>query len=319
MSTPELGAALETIFQRRVMDLRRILCPYSSSFTIEELHVTFENAETMTTIFKNLNADAMLEAARQAKPDFLYAPEREIQVYRALLSQLNSGAPQFYGAAVEPALQRYWLFLEKVPGCELYTIGEFETWLIVSRWLASFHSSCAANIPRSLAPHLLEHDATYYWRWLQRAHESSGSILDEIAAKYYRVINVLLDLPRTLIHGEFYASNIIVQEQVKGLRVCPVDWEMAAIGPGLLDVAALTSGKWSREERFRMLEAYQSLVAQPLHSQDLITAFECCRLQIALQWLGWSQAWSPPQAHAHDWLAEALRISAEAPLASLFE
>jgi hypothetical protein len=29
-----------------------------------------------------------------------------------------------------------------------------------------------------------------------------------------------------------------------------------------------------------------------------------CRLHVAVQWLGWSETWSPPKHHAHDWLAE---------------
>ena len=30
---------------------------------------------------------------------------------------------------------------------------------------------------------------------------------------------------------------------------------------------------------------------------------------LAVQRLGWSDSWSPPEEHAHDWLAEALRAA----------
>jgi thiamine kinase-like enzyme len=319
VSSSELREALGAIFNGTVVALNRSLSLYSSSFTIEELDVTLDNGRTVKVIFKNLSSDSMLEGARLAKPEFLYAPEREISVYRSLLSSLQTGPPRFFGATVDATLQRYWLFLEKVPGRELYEIGDFETWLSVARWLARFHASWEAELPRTVEDQLLKYDASYYRRWFQRARESAGSLLNPIAAGYDHVIDVLISLPCTFIHGEFYASNILVQEHENELRVCPVDWEMAAIGPGLFDLAALASGKWSRDERSRMLEEYLRMLPQRLRPQDQLLAFQCCQLQCALQWLGWSRTWSPPLAHAQDWQAEAIRISREEPLATLLQ
>jgi hypothetical protein len=293
--------------------------PYSSSFAIEELSIEFDDGNTVTAIFKNLSTDAMLEDARRAKPDFVYSPEREIQVYRSLLPLLDTGAAKMYGATVEPWLKRYWLFLEKVSAPQLYEIGEFEVWLYVAQSLARLHESCDIAVAQSAVPQLQECDAAWYWQWLERAHDYAGAALDRIAARYNAVLDILLKLPRTFIHGEFYASNILVQQNEKGCRVCPVDWEMAAIGPGLLDVAALASGKWTRDKRMRILERYCSTLPHRLRPQDFATAFDCCQLHIALQWIGWSRTWSPPTTHAHNWVDEALRISNEGSLAPLFE
>src|SRR5262249_18299805 len=147
---------------------------------------------------------------------------------------------------------------------------------------------------------------------------AAGPILDRIAARYAGVTETLLEIPRTIIHGDFYASNILVYKQETETRVCPVDWEMAGIGARLLDVAALASGNWSHDQRMRILESYESSLPERLPFQDVVRAFDCCQLQIAIQWLGWSQTWSPPQTHAHNWLTEALRISTESSLAPLF-
>ena len=49
-------------------------------------------------------------------------------------------------------------------------------------------------------------------------------------------------------------SNVLVE--VPTGRVCPVDWEMAGIGPLLLDLAALTSASWSPRERREIAAAY---------------------------------------------------------------
>jgi len=317
VSTPDIYSALEVIFRRPVTDVRRFRSPYSSSFTIEELEITFDNSERITTIFKNLSSDAMLEGARHAKPSFLYSPEREIQIYRSLLPDLNLGTATMYGAIVEPTLQRYWLFLEKVAGEVLYEIGEFETWLKVAQWLGRFHASIDVEVAQQALPLLLSYDASFYRNWLHRAREFAGAALDQITERYDRVIEALLALPRTVLHGEFYPSNVLIQQQA-GIRVCPVDWEMAAIGPAFSDVAALASGKWDRDERLRIFQAYCSTLPNRLQPADLITAFDCCQLQLAVHWIGWSRNWSPPQEHAQDWLAEAIRISRQESMAPIF-
>jgi hypothetical protein len=123
----------------------------------------------------------------------------------------------------------------------------------------------------------------------------------------------LLDLPVTLIHGEFYASNVLVQQTPMALRVCPVDWEMAAVAPGLMDLAALTAGQWAGTERTALALAYHDALAREgLPSPpiaDFLTALDFCRLHVAVQWLGWSPDWLPPAEHRQDWLGEALRLA----------
>jgi thiamine kinase-like enzyme len=319
MNTEDLRSAIEKIFSRPVLNVNRQLSPYSSSYSLEELEIAFLDGGTATVIFKNLGPDAMLQKARAVKPGFLYNPLREIQVYCSVLAQLNAGTPKLYGAVVEETIDRYWLFIEKVTAEQLYECGDIQIWLDAARWLARFHASAACERTRaqSVAPQILDHDKAYYWRWFHRAHDSVGSRLDKMMTGYQRVVDVLVALPRTLIHGEFYASNILIQAQENSLRICPVDWEMAAIGPGLLDVAALASGNWKREERLRIVEAYYSALPDALRPKNLTTAFDCCQLHMALQWLGWSDNWSPYPAHAHDWLNEALRLADEDSMAGL--
>ena len=98
------------------------------------------------------------------------------------------------------------------------------------------------------------------------------------------------------VHGEFYASNILVSPG----RVCPVDWEMAGIGPGVLDLAALATA-WEGADRARIVAAYADERGAPVDEEDL----DAARLVLAVQWLGWAEGWEPPREHATDWLAEA--------------
>lgn len=302
VETEDLKRALEEVFGEPLLNVLRWPSLYSSTFFIEQLHISFPDGRAIPIIFKNLSRDAILDVASQVKPGFLYDPRREINVYRYLHSALDLGTPKLYGASGD------WLFLEYVPAPELYQIGDFEVWLEAARWLARLHASRASEpaAARKRVPQLLEHDASYYGAWLRRAHAFAGSKLDSIAERYSEVMNFLLVLPRTLIHGEFYASNVLVQTTEHEVRICPVDWEMAAIGPGILDVAALASGRWNRERRLMMAQAYCAALPERLQLPNLIAAFDCAQLQMALQWLGWSDDWPMYKEHAHDWLAEAL-------------
>ncbi|HKT83564.1 MAG TPA: aminoglycoside phosphotransferase family protein, partial [Solirubrobacterales bacterium] len=248
------------------------------------------------------------EGARLAKPEFLHDPAREPAVYAAL-ADLLSGPPRYFGAVVEA--DRHWLFVEWVEGRELYQVGEPELWCAVASWLGEMHATLLPQLERlaGAAP-LLEHDVAYHRRWLQRAIEfrgdgAEGRGIARLAECHEAVIEALLALPRTLIHGEFYASNVLVAGAAEP-RIAPVDWEMAAIAPGLTDLAALVSGGWEEDQRAAIVAAYASGSGDEVDAR----ALDFARLQLAIQWLGWAPpAWEPPPGQRHDWLGEALSLA----------
>jgi phosphotransferase family enzyme len=275
---------------------------YRTSFPLQELDVEFEDGSRLGLIWKNLDREALEEPAREAKPEFVHDPMREIVVYRDVLASSRLGTATYYGSLVDPAERRFWLFIEKVPGVELWQIGETDTWEEVARWLATLHEQS----PAFESPHLLMYDGDFFIRWLERALEFVGSdVLSEVAAKYDEVVEMLLALPQSFVHGEFYASNVLVAHGGDAPRVCPIDWEMAGVGPSLLDVAALTTGRWSDDEKLRLARAYAAALAGPPPEDELASALDACRLHIAVQWLGWARKWTPPEEHVQDWLGEA--------------
>jgi thiamine kinase-like enzyme len=333
VSTAELRKALEETLshhfgaQRAIAKLERCPSATSSSFAIEELEVRLDDGTTLQLVFKNLGRRALLEGARQAKPVFLYHPLREIETYRTILAPNLPSTPTYYGAVIDHQIERYWLFLEKVPGVELYQVGEFSTWQQVARWLTVMHNRFAGKIEllaQAEAAHLLSYDGAFYRLWLRRAQaffrqaelsrpDSARHSIDWLAARYDQVVERLVALPVTLVHGEFYASNVLVREAAGELRVCPVDWEMAAMGPGLIDLAALTTGKWTEAEKEALALTYHAALARdgnrPPVPDAFLTAMDYCHLHLAVQWLGWSPEWSPPPEHAQDWLNEAMRLA----------
>lgn len=306
-----------------IVALDRRPSPNSSSYALEELDVQLEGGTTLQLIFKDLHRSALSEDGRRAKPHLMYDPLREIEVYQDILSRTPLTTASCYGAVVDTDVQRYWLFLEKVEGPDLRDIGEFSTWQETARWIAGLHSRFADDPQLTARPgHLIRYDRDFYRLWLRRAQANSGRYtrrrpsavagFEALLVQYDRVIERLAALPATLLHGEFYAPNILVQARRGTLRVCPVDWEMAAWGPGLIDLAALIAGKWSEEQKLALALSYHSALTpsrdSPPPRDEFLAALDLCRLHVAVQWIGWSSEWSPPRRQAYDWFGEALRL-----------
>lgn len=320
IANSELRTALEQRFGCPVAEIRRSPSLYSSSAALEEVSVQLTDATKLELVLKDLSPSSALQSADGAKPAFLVDPMREVLVYESILAG-RADTAKCYASRVDTAQKVYWVLLEKVPGVELYQVGDVSIWQGVARWLAELHL-WGAHLAESSADraHLLRHMRTNYECWMQRAlaHTTGGprhSVARWLAAKHHVVVEHLVALPRTLIHGEFYASNILVDaDSAHSVRVCPVDWEMAALGPGLMDLAALTAGSWSTGQREQIAESYrlafESTAPGTFPADVFATALDCCRFQMAIQWLGWSECWEPPAQHATDWLEEALQAAA---------
>jgi thiamine kinase-like enzyme len=168
--------------------------------------------------------------------------------------------------------------------------------------------------------HLLRYDAGFHRLWMERAvafardpgttwEPAARERVEWLAARWEPVAERLTALPATFIHGEFYPSNVLVGRADSQPRICPIDWEMAAAGPGLVDLAALTGG-WPASDRAAIAAEYQD-ASGPAAEQPggFEAALEACRLHLAVRWLGWEPTWSPPPEHRQDWLAEAVRAA----------
>jgi hypothetical protein len=255
--------------------------PYRTSWPLEETELIRPDGTTLRLLIKRLGGAVV------GKPEFLQDPARELEAYR-LLAEAGLGTPRCYASG------RWWLALEKIDGTPLWQHGDLASWEAAARWARSLHGrfrrvECSAQ-------HLLCHDESFYRRWLARARARAGRDLDPLSAATEAAITRLLALPRTLIHGELYPSNVMID----GSRVAVVDWEMAAVGPGVIDLGALVTG-WDGEARRRLVSAFGGAAPRDLAAAQLL---------LALQWLGWSTEWQPPPEHRRDWLADA-RAAAE--------
>ena len=310
-----LGQALGEVGAAAPVEVSRRLSDYRTSFPLEELEVTLADGTRLHLAFKRLDWGSLGEEARHAKPRFLHDPAREPAVYEAVLAPAGLG-PRYHGSLVDPGAERHWLFVEWVEGRELYQVGDRELWEQAARWLGSMHVRLAGDLDRQMAAaHLLSFDESYYRAWIERARDflrgpgrpaSNENSVGQLMKSYESVLDELLALPRTVIHGEFYASNVLVGSGPDP-RVCPVDWELAAGAPGLVDLAALISGEWSEVDREALVSAYRSAPGvTPFTDRQL----NLVRLHLAIQWLGWTESsWVPPEGQRHDWLGEALALA----------
>ena len=329
--TAELRTRLETALAAHegtpvtVTGLERRPCEYRTSFALEELEATLADGRTLHLMFKDLSRACLDADALTVKPAFLHDPAREVEVYRDLLDGAGLGTPAYYGASVDTAGDRYWLFIENVAGPVLWQVGEFHVWEEAARWLARLHAAlapAAAAPPRSL----LHYGPDLYRTWIERARrfaertstpwsDGTRAAVMDLSTRYEPVVERLAALPVTVVHGEFYPSNVLVQHPEAAVRIAPIDWEIAGIGPGLLDLAALTIGKWTPAQRDALAQAYREAAAAGPAADtipaDFDAALDHCRLHLAVQALGWDPEWQPPAQHRHDWIAESMRIAAE--------
>jgi hypothetical protein len=265
---------------------------YRSSAPLTELDVGGQ-----AVLLKDLARESLVGQARAAKLPFLHDPRREIEVYRALLAGAGLETPELHASVVDPRRCRFWLAIEKVTGVPLYQV-ELAQWDEAARWLARLHERFA-GLPA--ADYLARYDRSFFELWPERAEVDLPG--------YDAAVNRLARLPTTLVHGDLYPSNMLIGPD----RVCAIDWELAGIGPGVLDLAALTLGLADADVE-RLAQAYRNALARPPDASEFAADLDCARLHLAVQWLGWSPDWTPPPEHAHDWRAKLPALAERAGL-----
>jgi aminoglycoside phosphotransferase (APT) family kinase protein len=303
----------------RVIDLQRHPFEYATSATLERITTVMNDGSVQRFVLKHLGQ--ISEKARRAKPAFVLDPQREIEVYRRLLAPVRIG-PRLIGSSIAPQIGSYWLLIEHVDGRPLYEVGELDGWTATARWLASMHTRFATLDHQGALQHdarLISYNRGWYALWLDRARrffsfegpvnsKRTSTSLRWLADRYDKVLDHMLSLPTTLIHGEFYSSNVLVGSAPADAAVCPIDWEMAAIGPAVIDLAALTSGHWSDEDRRAMVAGYVG-ASDDSDGGVLDTTVESvayAQIHLAVQWLGWFGRRQAAVEHARDWLSDAV-------------
>lgn len=221
--------------------------------------------------------------------------ERELRVYRDLLSQTELGPPEYYGSVWDESERRFWIFLEFVDGVVVQH-QDVETSMLAAEWLGEMQGFFGRH-PEVLSScdFLIRQDSEFFRSKAERAlwnvaqvSPSSARRLTEIVNGYEQVIEVLETQPLSLVHGGYIPWHILVDIKRKPARVCAVDWESAAFGPTLYDLAYFTHGM-EPQSRDRVLDAYRHAAIQHRVPTPDKTRMEfivdCLRLHRIFDWL----------------------------------
>jgi hypothetical protein len=269
-----------------VTGVRRERSAFASSYDAEVVTVGLAGGGELTLFLKNFGASEFPKDEPARRRD------RERTVYRELLADAKLGTASYYGSVWDEAGGRFWLLLEFVRGPELRSCA-LEYWLMAAAWLGRMHGHFAPLDARLRASDcLLRHDAEFFRAKAECAarevREVSAPLAERFAKlmpRYERAAAVMTRQPRTLVHGHFRPCNVLVAAPAAGAdapaRICPVDWEQAAVGSAAYDLALLTDG-FAPPELDQLLEAYRAeALAHGLAvpgREELRQVVECVRL-----------------------------------------
>jgi hypothetical protein len=294
-SHDELKACVQAAVERHgvsstVTQVSSAPSEYSSWYASHIVTATFTDRPQIQLFLKDFGS------YRMPKDDMASRRQRELSVYKNLLSDRELGTPRYFGCSWDDRRERYWLLLEYVDGLPV-RYRDFKYWTAAAAWLARLQAFASEHLS-SLADDrsLLRHDIHFFQATADGALDGIRGSGGDLAARvepvirdYCRALPDVAAQPGTLVHGAYVPAQIIVQEdQSTGLRVCPVDWELAAFGSPLYDFAFLVDG-FEAEELDALWDAYRTeadgLSVDVPDQKERARLLSCFRCHKVLTWL----------------------------------
>jgi hypothetical protein len=286
-----LTRALRDHFGRpvRIVDLNsKFLDDMFSTHPISRLHLTLDSGEQLTVIFKRL----------RPRPD--RDVRRRILIHRRLLADERLDAPTVYASVCDEAQGRYWLFLEDVGEYNKLSWCGIDAWLATFRSLARMHAAYFGREEELRALGCLGEHRPAFYRFFARtaravlqrhAEHHQLALFERLMTRWFDVSVAHLDHePRTLVHGDSYEHNFMVQP---GSRIRPIDWDSAAIGVAGWDVAQLAAGWGPDTPRLVTvyLDEFARYAAVPIDRRAFDRTLAHCEIMRVLQVMYW---WEGP-------------------------
>lgn len=221
----------------------------------------------------------------------------EAEIYRHVLSSVNTTTVKSYGAYTAYEPDKTWLILEYLEDCDqLKNSKQPGAMIETTRWLARFHNAAEELIKNEKIPFLKIYDKCFYQAWADRILKFATSQkhnipwLYPLCQKWNDLVETLLLPPNTIIHGDFYGSNVLMRGNVPFV----IDWESAAAAVGEIDLAFHTEG-WPEEIVKLCEEEYQKLRWPEGPLEEFYKRLKTARLYQKLRWLGDNPAWTSKQ------------------------
>ena len=264
----------------------------STSYDCYDVEVHLVAGGRLRLFLKDLRHSKLQKAAPAA------SSQREVATYERLLSQASLGTARYVGSRLDHATGRHLLLLGHVPG-DVLAYLPFRYGALAMEWLGRLHVTFSdVGDLADQAPFLIVRDLDWYRRLVAAAAahgsrklpERRQEVLDLVEA-FVAMVPEMLRLPRTLVHGDYRAAQVICDRSSRAAQVVPVDWESASCGVGLVDVAAFTDGFGGRALT-GLLRAYAGGLAAsgrrgdpPVTRADLVPF----RMERVMRWLADSE------------------------------
>jgi hypothetical protein len=309
-----LRLAVEQFFQDRhgtpakVASLTLEPSPFATVFPANMLSIHFESGRRVRLFVKYLGSEQADHPDKQCR-------DREIRVYEELLRDGNLPVVGYCGFRWNSETSRHELFLEYLDDWNL-KYHELEHWFTAARELANLHIHFAAKAQKLRdCRFLLRFDGVYFKDWSSRALTTVSRRNAELGSEFGRILvrsepatDVITEQPLTLVHNDLSPKNVLAVTSHKPARICFVDWEMAGVGCGLMDLVHLKHGLKAADDE-RMRATYCAAMAGtgllPSDPEDLRRLFLACELHQTIYLLAFSDVWKLPIETVKQWVDEA--------------
>lgn len=265
---------------------------YASTHPTEIVVCRGHGSETVRLFCKYGPTQARDQLGRRAGVGY------ESEVYRHLLMGQDV-APRFWGALAERGSGRTWLVLEAVGEACPLDLAPRAAVIGAGALLGRFQRT-VADRAQGASESIIRHGAGSYGAWAERTLASARRWsqqppwLAAVCERYRELVDVLLSVPATVVHGQYTPSNVLWSAD----RVHAVDWEEAAIGAGEIDLAAVIDDWPEPDVARRCVEAYREARWGGDTPATFATALGAARLFWALRWLGDDEELASAEAFA---------------------
>ena len=284
---------------------------FATLFPADIIHIGLQGGEKISLFLKHLGSEESDHPDKQC-------PDREVKIYDELLRNNDLPVVKYYGSKWNDKTKRHEVFLEYIDDWNL-KYHELEHWFTAARRLAHFQLYFANQVEKLLdCEYLLRFDDIYLCEWADRALPAVADQSVELATKleyvvsnYDRIVELFTRQPRTLVHNDLSPKNVIADRGSTPIRICFIDWEMAGVGCGLLDLVHLKYGLDPPNDK-KMCETYCAELTGtgliPSNQQDLKILLAACELHKTVYRLAHSKIWELPIETVSQWVFESKRF-----------
>ena len=275
---------------------------YASEFVTELVSIAIGNSELV--VFCKHGNDYLDHGLRRGV-------RYEASVYDPALRVLGADAPRFYGSF--SGAHGSTLVVEFLQGASrVHEAGTAKTAIVdAAARLGALHARGESLVDRPSLSFLNRYDGEQLRSWLSRVGglaklPALSALLGPLVSDGTRIAGALAAARPTVIHGELYPSNVLLEAE----RIAFVDWETAGVGPGEIDLAALTAGDWGEEIRRACESAYSRSRWPSGPPREYEATLAAARVHVLMRLAAhWRR--DPDRLASESWLAEEIAEAAD--------